>query len=148
MPLLFSTTWMICLIILIQWSAWLLLFTICAALLGFPWLQWWLLYYMRVYIIVTFTNDLFNFYTLIYIDYIFFSKYISSEMWLSSHTQACGFSLQIYNSSSILEGLSKIKFWSRTLSHALKELFRSFLYKKSRKPLKIKTFGVVSWRPR
>ena len=91
MPLLFSTTWMICLIILIQWSAWLLLFTICAALFGFPWLQWWLLCCMHVYITVSFTNDLFTFYTLIYIDYIFFSKYISSEMWLSSHTQACGF---------------------------------------------------------
>ena len=46
---------------------------------------------MCVHIIVTFTNNLFTFYTLIYIDYIFFSKYISSEMWLSSHTQACGF---------------------------------------------------------
>ena len=72
-------------------SAWLLLFAICAALLGFFWLQWWLLCCMCVHIIVTFTNDLFTFYTLIYIDYIFFSKYISSEMWLSSHTQACGF---------------------------------------------------------
>ena len=47
---------------------------------------------------------------------------------------------------SILEGLSKIKFWSRILSHTVKELFRSFLYKKSRKPLKTKAFGVVSWR--
>lgn len=48
---------------------------------------------------------------------------------------------------SILEGLSKIKFWSRILSHTVKELFRSFLYKKSRKPLKTKAFGVVHWRP-
>ena len=30
----------------------------------------------------------------------------------------------------------------------MKELFRSFLYKKRRKPLKTKDFGVVSWRPR
>ena len=53
-------------------SAWLLLFAICAALLGFFWLQWWLFCCMCVYIIVTFTNDLFTFYTLIYIDYISF----------------------------------------------------------------------------
>ena len=53
-------------------SAWLLLFAICAALLGFFWLQWWLFCCMFVHIIVTFTNDLFAFYTLIYIDYISF----------------------------------------------------------------------------
>ena len=53
-------------------SAWLLLFSICAALLEFFWLQWWLFCCMCVYIIVTFTNDLFTFYTLIYIDYISF----------------------------------------------------------------------------
>ena len=53
-------------------SAWLLLFAICATLLGFFWLQWWLFCCMCVYIIVTFTNDLFTFYTLIYIDYISF----------------------------------------------------------------------------
>ena len=53
-------------------SAWLLLFAICAALLGFFWLQWWLFCCMCVYIIVTFTNDLFTSYTLIYIDYISF----------------------------------------------------------------------------
>jgi len=46
-----------------------------------------------------------------------------------------------------LEELSKIKFWSRILSHTVKELFRSILYKKSRKPLKTKAFGVVHWRP-
>ena len=38
-------------------------------------------------------------------------------------------------SKTILEGLSKIKFWSRILSLTVKELFRSFSYKKSRKPL-------------
>ena len=53
-----------------------------------------------------------------------------------------------YNNRSILEGLSKIKFWSRILSHTVKELFRAFSYKKSRKPLKTKAFGVVGWRPR
>ena len=53
-------------------SACLLLFAICTALLGFFWLQWWLFCCMCVYIIVTFTNDLFTFYTLIYIDYISF----------------------------------------------------------------------------
>ena len=63
---------------------------------------------MCVYIIVTFTNDLFTFYTLIYIDYIFFSKYISSEMWLSSHTQACGFSPQIYNLKGQFELLDEM----------------------------------------
>ena len=30
----------------------------------------------------------------------------------------------------------------------MKELFRAFSYKKSRKPLKTKAFGVVGWRPR
>ena len=53
----------------------------------------------------------------------------------------------LYNNRSILEGLSKIKFWSRILSHTVKELFRAFSYKKSRKPLKTKAFGVVHWRP-
>ena len=43
---------------------------------------------------------------------------------------------------------TKVGDWSRILSHTVKELFRSFLYKKSRKPLKTKAFGVVSWRPR
>ncbi|MCB6991471.1 hypothetical protein LI187_13385, partial [bacterium 210820-DFI.6.38] len=52
-----------------------------------------------------------------------------------------------YNNRSILECLSKIKFWSRILSHTVNELFRSFLYKKSRNPLKTEAFGVVSWRP-
>ena len=41
-----------------------------------------------------------------------------------------------YNNRSILERLSKIKFDSRVLSHTVKELFRAFSYKKSRKPLK------------
>ena len=53
-------------------SVCLLLFAICAALLGFFWLQWWLFCCMCVYIMVTFTDDLFTFYTLIYIDYISF----------------------------------------------------------------------------
>ena len=40
-----------------------------------------------------------------------------------------------------------ITLMSRILSHTVKELFRAFSYKKSRKPLKTKAFGVVHWRP-